>query len=30
MGPAYAKIGAYAGEENVKTFLKYADEARKR
>jgi tripartite ATP-independent transporter DctP family solute receptor len=30
MGPAYAKIGAYAGEENVKIFLKYADEARKR
>ena len=30
MGPAYAKIGAYAGEENVKTFLKYASDARKR
>jgi len=30
MGPAYAKIGAYAGEENVKIFLKYVEEARKR
>ena len=30
MGPAYAKIGAYAGEDNVKTFLKYVDEAKKR
>lgn len=29
MGPAYAKIGAFAGEDNVKTFQKYVEQARK-
>ena len=30
MGPAYERIGKYSGEENVKTFLKYVEEARKK
>jgi tripartite ATP-independent transporter DctP family solute receptor len=30
MGPANAEIGKYAGEDNVKTFLKYVDDARKK
>lgn len=30
MGPAYTKIGTYAGEDNVKRFLKMVDEARGR
>ncbi len=30
MGPAYKKIGAYAGEENVQRFLKLVEEGRKR
>ena len=28
--PAYKKIGAYAGEDNVKTFLKMVDDARQK
>jgi TRAP-type C4-dicarboxylate transport system substrate-binding protein len=30
MGPAYERIGKYAGEENVKTFMKYVEDARKK
>lgn len=30
MGPAYERIGKYAGEDNVKTFMKYVDQARKK
>jgi tripartite ATP-independent transporter DctP family solute receptor len=30
MGPAYERIGKYAGEDNVKTFMKYVDDARKK
>lgn len=30
MGPAYERIGKYAGEDNVKRFMKYVEEARKR
>jgi len=30
MGPAYERIGKYAGEDNVKTFMKYVEDARKK
>jgi len=30
MGPAYEKIGKYAGEDNVKKFMKYVEDARKK
>jgi tripartite ATP-independent transporter DctP family solute receptor len=30
MGPAYERIGKYAGEDNVKTFMKYVEEARRK
>ena len=30
MGPAYERIGKYAGEENVKTFMKFVEGARKK
>ena len=30
MGPAYERIGKYAGEDNVKSFMKYVDQARKK
>jgi tripartite ATP-independent transporter DctP family solute receptor len=30
MGPAYDRIGKYAGEDNVKTFMKYVEDARKK
>lgn len=30
MRPAYERIGKYAGEENVKIFMKYVEEARKK
>jgi tripartite ATP-independent transporter DctP family solute receptor len=30
MKPAYERIGKYAGEDNVKTFMKYVEEARKK
>jgi tripartite ATP-independent transporter DctP family solute receptor len=30
MGPAYERIGKYAGEDNVKTFMKFVEEARKK
>lgn len=30
MGPAYERIAKYAGEENVKTFMRYVEEARKK
>jgi len=30
MGPAYATIGKYAGEDNVKKFMKYVEDARKK
>jgi hypothetical protein len=30
MTPAYERIGKYAGEDNVKTFMKYIDQARKK
>jgi len=30
MEPAYAKIGKYAGEDNVKIFMKYVEDARKK
>jgi tripartite ATP-independent transporter DctP family solute receptor len=30
MGPAYERIGKYAGEDNVKIFMKYVEEARKK
>jgi len=30
MGPAYERIGKYAGEENVKVFMKYVEDARKK
>ncbi|MCE5282331.1 MAG: DctP family TRAP transporter solute-binding subunit [Deltaproteobacteria bacterium] len=30
MGPAYEKIGKYSGEENVKRFMKYVEDARKK
>jgi tripartite ATP-independent transporter DctP family solute receptor len=30
MGPAYERIGKYAGEENVKIFMKYVEDARKK
>lgn len=30
MKPAYETIGKYAGEDNVKTFMKFVDEARKK
>jgi TRAP-type C4-dicarboxylate transport system substrate-binding protein len=28
MGPAYERIGKYAGEDNVKKFMKMVDAAR--
>jgi tripartite ATP-independent transporter DctP family solute receptor len=30
MGPAYERIGKYAGEDNVKKFMKYVEDARKK
>ena len=30
MGPAYEKIGKYAGEDNVKRFMKLVEDARKK
>jgi hypothetical protein len=30
MGPAYETIGKYAGEDNVKRFMKYVEDARKK
>lgn len=30
MGPAYERIAKYAGEENVKIFMRYVEEARKK
>jgi TRAP-type C4-dicarboxylate transport system substrate-binding protein len=30
MKPAYERIGKYAGEDNVKTFMKFVDDARKK
>src|SRR5512136_258455 len=30
MAPAYERIGKYAGEDNVKTFMKYVEDARKK
>ncbi len=30
MGPAYERIGKYSGEENVKVFMKYVEDARKK
>lgn len=30
MGPAYTTIGKYAGEDNVKKFMKYVEDARKK
>ena len=30
MGPAYVTIGKYAGEDNVKKFMKYVEDARKK
>jgi len=30
MAPAYERIGKYAGEDNVKKFMKYVDDARKK
>lgn len=30
MGPAYERIGKYSGEDNVKTFMKYVEDARKK
>ncbi len=30
MGPAYERIGKYAGEENVKKFMKFVEDARKK
>jgi len=30
MKPAYEKIGKYAGEDNVKTFMKFVEDARKK
>jgi tripartite ATP-independent transporter DctP family solute receptor len=30
MGPAYERIGKYAGEDNVKRFMKYVEDARKK
>lgn len=30
MGPAYERIGKYAGEDNVKRFMQYVEEARKK
>jgi tripartite ATP-independent transporter DctP family solute receptor len=30
MGPAYERIGKYAGEDNVKTFMKFVEDARKK
>ncbi len=30
MGPAYERIGKYAGEDNVKTFMKFVEEGRKK
>jgi TRAP-type transport system periplasmic protein len=30
MGPAYERIGKYAGEDNVKKFMKFVEEARKK
>jgi len=30
MGPAYERIGKYAGEDNVKMFMKYVEDARKK
>jgi tripartite ATP-independent transporter DctP family solute receptor len=30
MGPAYERIGKYAGEDNVKIFMKYVEDARKK
>jgi TRAP-type transport system periplasmic protein len=30
MGPAYERIGKYAGEENVKRFMKFVEDARKK
>ena len=30
MGPAYEKIGKYAGEDNVKTFMKFVEDSRKK
>jgi len=30
MGPAYERIGKYSGEDNVKIFMKYVEDARKK
>ena len=30
MAPAYERIGKYAGEDNVKKFMKYVEDARKK
>jgi TRAP-type transport system periplasmic protein len=30
MAPAYERIGKYAGEDNVKVFMKFVEEARKK
>jgi len=30
MGPAYERIGKYSGEDNVKIFMKYIEDARKK
>jgi TRAP-type C4-dicarboxylate transport system substrate-binding protein len=30
MGPAYKKIGTYAGDDNVKTFLKMVEDERQK
>jgi len=30
MGPAYERIGKYAGEDNVKKFIKFVEDARKK
>ena len=30
MGPAYERIGKYAGEDNVKKFMKFVEDARKK
>jgi hypothetical protein len=30
MGPAYERIGKYAGEENVKKFREFIEAARKK
>ena len=30
MGPAYETIGKYAGEDNVKRFMKFVEDARKK